>query len=277
MKKEVKQISGTSTTIFWWDNMAEIVQAFMATGGHRQNGWSNSWMGETLADVQRRCVNGLSDHIEDAEYLLEDLVLQVETPGIEWQNSVAGPRPCIPSAVAGRPDSMRRPVVVEDDRRPVVIAVDITSSGGIGVETLRKRGTVLLAMTMAIAKTRPVELYVLSALGGWNKAGVNCIRVGTTPLNLSLASYALSSQGLCRGVGYDYLNRNSGTFGGWAWGLHPTGSDRHKYLENMTKALAGPGIDFKFIPPVHLRDELLTDPVGFIKRSVAEIEGREDE
>jgi hypothetical protein len=274
MNHTVKKIANQIVSVYRWDTMNELVVANGRPDNYR---WTNDWMGESIADCERKSRHGDSTGIEKAEGLLEDLVLSVETEGREWAYSVGGPRPCIPSAIAGRPDSMRRVVPTEDNHQPVVIVVDITSSGGIRVEDLCRRGTVLLALTMVIARTRPVELYVLSALGGFSTTGINCIRVGTTPMDLSMANYALSSQGLCRGYGYEYLNKHAKTSGGWAFGHHPTGSDRQRYEAKMREALHQPDTDFIFVPPIHLRDELLQDSIAFIHRTVAEIEARAKE
>jgi hypothetical protein len=274
MRTETKQILKHETKVFWWDSLTEFGAAAIPL--ITEDKLRGSWTGETAQEVRRKVQFGDSTNVHRAEGLLEDLVLQIETPTMEWGHSVSGVRPCIPSALVGRPDSMMRRIEVESDRAPVVIAVDVTSSGGIDVRSLQTRGINLLAMAMAISAIRPMELYVLSALSGWGgKTGINAIRVGTTPLDLAMACYALTSQGVCRGLGYNYLNQKAGTTGGWAWGIHPAGEGREKYGKAMRVALGGDN-HFRFIPPIHLHDELLTNPAEFIRRSIREIEELED-
>lgn len=258
------------TTMFFWDSPAE-----MATEADRKLSPFNkaehdnrSWTGESWADAVRKAVNGDTAHVSEAEKFLEDVLFQIDVPRAEWQNSFAGAFPMVPAAVAGHPENMRRRVEVTHDRTPLRIFVDATSSGGIDPDDLVKRGIVYVALAVAMGAVRPVELYLVNALGG-RRTGVNVIRLGQSPIDLSMVCNAMTSVALTRSLGYAWCGEMAGTGGHWAWEIYPMDKGRGSYSEKMRRALGCTEHDL-FVPPFFLHDEAVKDPVAFLKRTVEE-------
>lgn len=252
-----------------------------------------SWTGESWDEAIRRAKFGDTTYVSEAEKMLEDIVLHIEAETWEWAADVAGCRPSIPDAIAGMPTSMRRKVYVESEKSLVKIVVDTTSSASIPKECLARRGTAILALAMVISRTRPVELFVMTAGSGeentyarrhtrrrkyirpvhdYTKAvHTNVVRVGTSPLDMAIACNALTSVGMARGIGYSLLRESLPTTGiKWAWNIHPTGSDEDTYSRRMKEAL-GLGARDVFMPPIHLYDPAVQDPEGWVRRTIEKV------
>src|SRR4029450_10054823 len=76
----------------------------------------------------------------------------------EWHSSVAGAFPSVPDFLAGIPECMRRRVVQPNELTPLTVWICTTSSGGVEFEDLQRRGVAVLALAMALANARPVEI-----------------------------------------------------------------------------------------------------------------------
>ena len=61
---------------------------------------------------------------------------------------------------------MRRRVELPNNSAPIHILVSTTSSTEIDAEYLQKRGTVILALVLALSAIRPVSLHVFAMLDG---------------------------------------------------------------------------------------------------------------
>jgi hypothetical protein len=161
---------------------------------------------------------------------------------------------------------MRRQVQASSDRAPIRIVMDLTSSGGVDAAQLVKRGIALLALTMTVSAERPVELQAAIGLGGnSSRAYWALVDIPTKPLDLASACFTLASSGLTRGFGYGYLAA-MGANGSWPWNIQPN----QQFAEFTVRAKAAMGLEARdlFIPPAHVHDELIRDPVAFVKRAL---------
>jgi hypothetical protein len=260
-----------NTRVYWWQSAAEFART--ADQELTRKECNKYWTGETWRETVQRAVHGTVKHVPAAEKLLDRAMFAIDTPHHEWVAAVAGAFPIVPEVLAGRPDPMRRKVLATRDSNPLRIFVDMTSSGGITTSDLLQRGVAYLALAMALSTVRAVELYVMSALGGDGisaPTGVNVIAVPANPLDMATACNAMTSTGLCRGIGYSWCHEKGGTDGCWGWGEYPSNErGRKRYVQNMRTVLGGSETDL-IVPPAFLYDEAIRNPLEFLKRSVAE-------
>lgn len=253
--------------LFWFDSAAEFADAAQGLGNRHCD---RHWTGETWEQASRSAREGRSDFVAEAERLMEEVATRVEAPRSSWQRSVCGAYPVIPEVIIGLPDPMRRRQGVSDDRAPLRIFVDLTSSAGINRHDLVKRGVACLALAMALATERPVELHGIAALGNGARGqgrGIVAWRIAEGVLDLSVACNALTSAGLVRGLGYSWLTEH-GAGGGWLFGYYPE-RDRADYSNRLREILGASATDI-IIPPAFIGDLAMTNPVEFVRRSLDE-------
>lgn len=155
-----------------------------------QNTGKHATEGLTYTDVLRLGLEGDDSLVAEAEKLLEQLMVASETIKVmQWNPSVYGAYPVVPEFLAGSPTPMRHRQSVETENLPIGIWVDLTSSGRIGLDTLRRRGIVLLALVLKLQAIRPIELYVCIGSSS-NRGGVR-ITLNTRPLDLASSCFIL--------------------------------------------------------------------------------------
>lgn len=261
----------TPTKIFRFDSPADFANAADQMPESKKR-CDSGWTGESWDGAVRGARTGHTKYVAQAEALLEKVMINVDAPRTVWAPSRAGAFPCVPDAIAGLPECMRRRVSTSDDRAPLRVYIDLVSSAGIPEEKLVKRGVACLALAMALSAERPVEVFGVVAMGEKQPAIVT-YRIGAAPIDLATACNALCSIGLVRGVGYSFISntQEKGHDGGWAWGIMPeSGAARAQYVAKMREELGASTQDV-IIPGVFLYDDEATrDPEGFVRRSLAD-------
>jgi hypothetical protein len=258
------------SVLHWFDSPAEFARECGKIPADKQD-CNRSWTGETWEQAVQGAIRGRTEHVKLAESMLEKFNAEIEAPKTTWVRQVAGAYPSVPDAIMGHPDSMRRRIQAVDPVTPLRILIDTTSSGGIDHDDLLKRGITYLALVMVLETVRPLELYWSCGLGGGaHQSSSSIIRLSSSPLNLSIVCNALTSQGMTRGMGYSYVQGMDGSGGGWQWGLHPdSASSRKEWRRNMRKITGFERKDL-IVPPIHMYDPALDDPVAFLHRTVNE-------
>lgn len=218
--------------------------------------------------------NGDESLVAGAEKLLEEIASVENHDGIAWVNSPAGAYPVVPEFIAGRPDCMRQQERVTDST-PISIYVCTTSSGGVGTETLLKRGTVILALLMKLQTIRPVELFLTVELGTYKGlSAYQVIPVDSKPLSISQAAYLLTSAGFARNLTYSVSHLELKDDGSWPW-LYTTKRSDDEYDETM-KTVLNMGDSDLYIKCAFLYDELLKHPVEWINAQLARYNNAND-
>lgn len=265
MNRRKLTIEGQPVTVDTWQDPAEAAQAFAAHAeGVRVYGWYGDESGTDAVQYARTGNNALVGAAEDM--LAQVQAGGIDSRGFEWRASPVGAYPVVGDFLAGRPDCMRRRLECEDDRRPLRVFVNTTSSGAISAAQLHQRGAGLLAFVMALIQERPVELWWTCALGGSGN-GVVVVRCPTAPLNVGVCCHLLTSQAWTRGLGYTWCRAELGTKGNW---LLTTSPDKPAHNAHMRLALGAEPQDV-VIPPLYIYDNLLSDPVAWINRELAKV------
>lgn len=179
-----------------------------------------SWIGEAKTDYIRRTRTGDASRVPHAEKLLDKIEPELDREGIVWHNDMVGAYPDVGAFLANDPECMRRRVRTEDDRSPLRVWVDVSSSAQIGWEDLLPRGIAALALVMQLIRSgRAVELWTFCSLHGRaNGQTVPCVQMCTTPIDIASVAYCLTSQGFSRGMCYAAARQFNGFNG--AWGRH---------------------------------------------------------
>jgi hypothetical protein len=215
---------------------ADAVRESSCSGG-------GSWMGgESRADYFRKTRTGDASKVSDAERLLDKIEVQLERECIVWQQDVVGAYPDVAAFLANDPECMRRRHITEDDRSPLRVWVDVSSSGGISASELLPRGIAALALVMQLIRSgRAVELWTfISVHGRVNGQSAVCVKMNTTPIDVASVAYCLTSQGFARGLCYGAAVQFNGFGGSWGKNYVHYGSlaDRiagsRKTLEGLT-------------------------------------------
>ena len=231
--------------------------------GASQASW---WGGDSISKLLDKCISGEDTHIAKAEALLDKLSDDIEIPKPQWNPSEYGAFPNVGSFLAGEVDCMRHIQRDPNMTAPVRIYYDPTSSAAIDATTLVERGVAALALAMALAQIRPVELWTFSDLdANGNGLSLICAKIQTNPLMLSEACFALCNPGYARGLTYGLAEMRCGFHGMWGFGDYDLDKDRRTAL--MREALGASPEDI-VIPGIHAKDELVKDPVGFIRREL---------
>jgi hypothetical protein len=239
----------------------------------------NSWYGPDSADVVRlKSITGDRDLVPAAESMLRQLQTNIETPRLEWHRNVAGPVCVVPDVLSGSPTPFRRQVFVREANRPIEIFVDVGSSASIKAETLRKRGTAILALVMALARLRPVALNLIDCSDG-NRDGsgesVVTIRLETAPLDIAKACYALTNIGLVRGYIYDFETETNNFAGGWPKGF--SFSNQKSYYDKLMPRLTGNLENSLLVEASRANDPLIKSPVEWINEQIRKFTSQQEE
>jgi hypothetical protein len=265
----------TRAVLFHFDSCADFADTVIkrVPGGY---GGGGSWTGgETWDQAVKRARQGNTDLVPQAEALVDRLTVDAQRDMRTWLPSRAGAYPVVGEYLAGRPECMRRMTPDLSDRAPIRLYVELTSSAGVSASDMVKRGTAILALTLLLNMQRSVELHVLVGLDAsadGNKASFCVVPLGTSPIDISLACNALTSVGFTRSMGYGMLTMSpeSRAMGGWEWGLSPESErNRTEYVKKLRSALSASPQDI-IIPPIHMYDPALRDPLGFVQRSLAD-------
>lgn len=249
-------------------------------GHYNSDDMDVSWYGgETTAQTLALSLSGDTKLVAEAEALLTKLDLVIETPRKQWERAPAGVFAVVPEVLAGLPTPMRRQVTTYEDVAPISVYVSTSSSAGIGASVLRKRGTVILALVMALSRVRPVSLHALAFMDGYKDHSGETIltaQINTSPLDLATACYTLTSAGFARRMTYDLATALNDFRGGWpkAYGYGNRANTYYDYLKGImgtdpTKTL--------IVGAAELHDKLLTKPLEWIQDQITRFTEKQED
>lgn len=221
-----------------------------------------SWAGGLDYDD---CKKAVWDGDATALKISDDLLTKIEGDGMEllapqWENERTGSFPCVPSFIAGAPDSMRRLEMTRSDVAPIRIYLDLFISCGFQVEECSTRGAAILALARKLQALRPVELYLLMSCGdktrkrfkdGWISP---MIKIDTNPLDLTTASFVLGHPGFIRQLAF-------------AWCVKQGADSSIPYFEGAKDKIKPEESDL-FIENAILNRDMLRDPVDWVNQQV---------
>lgn len=286
-----------------YETIADIREDYLRNGKELGGGGSADWYGyESKAETIALSATGDTRLVSEAEAMIEKITTSIEVPKRVVQRTVAGGWPSVPDAIAGLPLSMRRMVETNDDRAPITIYADTSSSAGINAAVLKRRGCAILALVMELSKVRPVTLYQITTMGtgkgpgggyGWadrsrnvNKSDyaspiydngevILTARINTAPLDLATACYVLTSQGFSRRLTYD---TTYGYGGNGEWPVRYNLFGAKLYAKYITETMGNPDTTL-YIEAPHVKDTIVVNPVGWletqIKRFTESVEEKE--
>lgn len=257
-----------------YESMTAALSAVEAAKCSNSNftwGQSDSWAGDSGEALKRMILGGGDDrNIAEAMTLLDRLLDEMpETDRRHWVGSVVGGRPCVPSALSGRPKAMRRMSVDKSLGAPIKVGCITTISAGINHKQFQRKAVCLLAVVMHLANSgRPVELWGLNTVGANNAEGEEVImtKIDTAPLSLSQAGMVLANIGYTRRLGYS-LGAVNGFNGGW-----PRGFDQPSGVEYGAKLAKRLGFNM-VLPALHLGEAnaMEKDPLAWTVTKYREI------
>lgn len=224
-----------------------------------------SWVGGTSEELKRKATIGDNSLVAESEKFLALIEDQVPMSR-GWRNvdDVVGAVPNVPAFLAGHPQCMRRRERTARDNAPLTIYMDLTSSAMIDSKTVQRRGIVLLALVRMLVEHRPVELWVGTSKGRSGCAGTVAWRIDTAPLDLARSAYHIGASAMARGFGYGLDDTLHKTGGQWPFADYAS----HRHAEQRLRDVIELG-ELLYIPPIHGTDELVDDPVGWLKRTMA--------
>jgi hypothetical protein len=289
-RKNDDALDGQSAYVWKFPDAAEAathLRANLRMDEHKfcRRNWdtTDSWTGgkETPEQAITRAKEGNDALVA----LAQETLSKIESGGLntqraEWLPSACGAYPCVPEAIAGRPDPMRRRMDTEGERHPIRVIMDTTSSAGIDARDLEKRGAAVLAFVMALAQERPVELWQITTLDAHgSRRGFSglMVRLPTAPMHLGICAHLLTSQVWTRNLGYGWLGQEAKAGGAWAWGDPPQNSAQQERYDRLTRAALDMDPQDVFVQPIVLSDPLTKDPVGWINNQLARIRGMQEE
>lgn len=233
-----------------------------------------SWHGDTIENMRRKSETGDNSLVKESDRFLTMIEDQIPvSQGWRAIDDVVGGVPNVPAFLAGHPMHMRRRVRVAKESAPLTVFADLTSSASISAKDVGRRAVVLLALVRLLVEHRPVELWVGTAKGMGRGSGCAAWRIDTAPLDLARSAYHIGSAAMARGFGYgmtDSLFRTGGH-----WPFHSFEMHKRTAVERL-RGVFGFG-DVLYVPPIFEADPLVADPVGWLKRTMKQYIGGEEE
>lgn len=236
-------------------------------------GSNNSWVqGSFTPERAIECATlGLLDSVElikAEKRRAEKLDVQVVFPS--WQADMAGAFPDVGAFIAGDPLSMRRMVNQVSDTRPIRIFVGMASSCSFTAEQLAKRGALVSALALQLAKTRSVEIFAVNA---GSKRGQNWVGMVRLPMPASASDlcYWICHQASVRGLLYAVETWFTGTL---TW---PDMLDLHTGNYFTPEAIAaqaklfGAGPSDIVVPFPHGTDPAMLDPEKWMRQTLQRV------
>lgn len=231
------------------------------------NGYKDAWRdaeslkwagGLTYAQCKKKVFTGDEKLLRESDKVLNQLEDSgLVAPETFWTHDVAGYLPCVPSYLAGAPESMRRMDHRPSESAPIRIYVDLFISWTFTEDEVMRRGITLLALARKLQAVRPVELYVLMACGKDNEKDdwiSPQIKLETSPLDLSIASFMLGHPGFVRQMCF-------------AWCVSRGANDCIPHFAHGKNRI-NPGPNDLYIDNAcHARD-ILKDPVAWVNAQV---------
>jgi hypothetical protein len=239
----------------------------------RSRGGDSSWYGnESFEDALQGCINGDVELIAEADKLLEKIDGEsLETTAHKWVPSPQGAFVCVPDYLNNSPFAMRNRKKLVSDLSPIKIYIATTCSAALDSQTMLRRGIAALALLRKLESLRPVQLFLTGELHGEHDGiCLQVIRIESQPLNMSVTCYALSHVAFARKLSYSLARKTDGFNGNWP-DMHrlENGRTTKRYNDYIRTQIGMEPQDI-YIPSAHVYDLMLTDPVDWVNRTVAE-------
>jgi hypothetical protein len=228
-------------------------------------GWRASWTSMLPVGISILEQGDESSAREAAKYVSE-LNTAIDVPTKVWRHDVVGYFPDVPTALSGDPEAMWIQDKTRTDRTPLRVWVGLNSSSEISGKQLQQRGCVMVYITPYVARgcwdldSQAQSQGIHTGTVSWD--------VRTTPLVMAELLGSLTRQEVSRGVGHTACcildPKQTG-------GYNPLVSG-----EANMRQLLGCGEQDLFLPQIHSHDELLRDPVGWLKAQVTHYTDQED-
>jgi len=265
-----------------FENSADM-QRHMLTGTKAETGKNikvydkgyngREWLGEcTFNQAMEWGVVGNDKHLAKVMHVMNEVEATLgETTSKTWRRRPAGMFPSVPDAIMDKPDSMWRKEDENSDRAPITIWVNSVSSGGWGENELSKRGAAIAALLLKLAQFRPVKLNLLMMVGQSQKARNYCnvVPVESAPLNVSQLAHILCNPGWHR---HQYPIASNGWDSDLSWDSifikHNHDPNKPEFVADMKTFLDMAPQDL-YVPQAYLMDEMVRDPVAWVKRTLA--------
>lgn len=234
-----------------------------------------SWSGDSWTSFSRKINEGDEASVAASEKMLTDLEDQVPVSR-GWRNvdDVVGAVPNIPAFLAGHPQHMRRRERVSRDNAPLTIFMDLTSQASVSSYDVHRRGVTLLALVRLLVEHRPVELWCGAAQDAFYQqaSGTTAWRIDTAPMDLARAGYHVAGTAMSRMFGYGINRHLFKSVGTWSFGSNVLQASTGK--ERAERAF---GTEVLFIPRIMLADEMVKNPVGWVRREIQKYTGIEED
>lgn len=264
---------GQQARDFWtlWDDSASFAADMEPVKLTHVGAWIGGVTAQQAKDMAR---NGDASAIAASQEIMDKIEAEVPSTGRQWDADVVGSRLVAGKLLAGDPRCMRRRRRVADESQPLTVVFDATSSGGISADDVRKRGIAVLALVQLLAARRPVTLWVGGGLNkGDRNGGWAFFKIDTAPLDLLRAAHLVTHASVTRGLLYSYLQEADGCGGGWPYNtVNASTREFHSIA-----AQAFPGSEVLALPAIHVADESVRDPIGWVRRELARYTGGEIE
>ncbi len=258
--------------LFNFDSIEDFARAADACSDHDDaSSWTAHLSYETCVS---RAISGDESYVEHAEKMLDQLDVELpETKAFQTIRSPFGGRVNLGDWLAGAPDPMRRRKRVNTDIAPIKIVVSTTCSASVPADVMEKRGHAILALLMKLQTVRPIQLYLLTELDGHCGWHYQLIRIESQPLALGVAAFGLCNVGFARHLTYNYAEKKDGSHGKWP-SQYAYDSPRYTALIRQRAELAD---DDLIIASAHAHDEMVTQPLDWIKKQLAHYTNQEEE
>lgn len=263
----------------------ESVQAFTneisqnLTAGNKYHAKS-SWLGnKTLEQALDLSIHGDDSTAAKAQKLIDKLEIpSIETLRDVWLPGIAGAYPIVPEYLSGEPQCMRQRMNEQSDVAPVNIYLNICTSSSWSANDLLKRGTTVLAFTLALQSVRPVEIHLVGHFDQSPKTNNETlffdVLLDSKPLNLSQAAYVIADCSYIRHLWWEMVWYKKGTSkesDAIYWGNEYKSaetSDYPKFEKVIRKNLQMADQDL-YIPMAYTSDTLITEPITWINKQLA--------
>lgn len=222
--------------------------------------------------------------VERARSLLDKLMLDLPSTRREFASSVVGAFVNVGAYAAGEPECMWMPYATEDEYSPINIWIQVSASYGIvsssrGAEVLTKRGTVLMALIIALSERRIVTLncYHATAGSGTGRRDGSIVswRVPTAPLVIAQIVTNLCDPNVVRDAAYFANDQVNGRHvGNWLQGHDPTQPNPLQAAHDLG---ADPLNDI-IIAGLHLEHEpMIAKPTEWLNEKITQaLKGRDE-
>jgi hypothetical protein len=266
----IKAAGGKPIRVRWWDSATQAAGAVK-----RLTTAADSYgMHGSEAGLERGLVSGRGDLTAMARKLFDKVDTHVEgREAFMWQPSRMGAYPCVPEAISGVPDCMRRRVMVEDDRAPVRMFLSMMVSASIDEPTMARRGAALAAIAHRLSAERPVELYAVYDMEYWNAdSTVDIVRVPTSPIDEQTVAWLFGAAESSRRLGFALgaLQAGQKALGGsikWLLGSTPNRDDYKAALRQVVDAQPSDIVIGGGYATEH--QQMVDDPLGWAERYLA--------